>query len=271
MIIFSDLDGTLLDHENYSFEAARPALEAVARSGWPLVFCTSKTRAETEAWREKTGNVHPFIVENGAAVFIPVGYFRVTFDFDREDGQYAIIELGTRYAALRRFLVEARTRIDPAIRGFGDMTVDEIAGLCGFSRAEAEMAARREYDEPFVMAGGEEALGNLEREALLSGLKVIRGGRFYHLIGGSDKGKAVRLLRRLFETERGRVEAVALGDSRNDIDMLAAVDRAVLVQKWNGTYEDNINIPGVIYAPGAGPEGWNRAVMALLDKRQPDR
>lgn len=48
MVVFSDLDGALLDHETYEFDAARPALDRLRRDGVPLVLCTSKTRAEVE-------------------------------------------------------------------------------------------------------------------------------------------------------------------------------------------------------------------------------
>ena len=75
LVVFSDLDGTLLDHDTYSFDAARPALERLRVDGVPLILCTSKTRAEIAPLRRALGNTHPFISENGGAVFIPAGYF----------------------------------------------------------------------------------------------------------------------------------------------------------------------------------------------------
>ena len=35
LVLFSDLDGTLLDHESYSFDAARPALDRLRREDVP--------------------------------------------------------------------------------------------------------------------------------------------------------------------------------------------------------------------------------------------
>ena len=78
-IVFTDLDGTLLDDANYSWEAARPALEELKRRGIPCVLVTSKTRAEVEFWRNRLGNTDPFVVENGAAVFIPKDIFPFKF------------------------------------------------------------------------------------------------------------------------------------------------------------------------------------------------
>ena len=68
LVVFSDLDGTLLDHYTYSFEDARPALGRLRAAGVPLVLCTSKTRAEIAPLRDALRNTHPFISENGGAV-----------------------------------------------------------------------------------------------------------------------------------------------------------------------------------------------------------
>jgi mannosyl-3-phosphoglycerate phosphatase len=263
LVIFSDLDGTLLDYSTYSFEAALPGLELLREHGVPLIFCTSKTRAETELWRRALDNRHPFIVENGGAVYVPFGYFPVDVPSTRSVDLYRVIELGKSYDVLRRVLVEFRERRDPSIRGFGDMTADEIAERCRFTVADAELARQREYDEPFV-GGGEKTLLEFEMEASSYGLRVLKGGRFHHLTGGNDKGKAVRMLLSLFAKTYGAVISAAIGDSKNDESMLAAVDTAVLVQKPDGTHDESVSVPGLLYAQGIGPDGWHKAVKALL-------
>ena len=73
-VIFTDLDGTLLDHHTYSYDAARPALERLRKSEIPLIMVSSKTRIEIEVLRTEIGNREPFIPENGGAIFIPDDY-----------------------------------------------------------------------------------------------------------------------------------------------------------------------------------------------------
>lgn len=262
-LVFTDLDGTLLDHGTYSFEPARLALEALAAAGVPLILCTSKTRAETERWRLALGNAHPFIVENGGAVFVPERYFAFDVGFDRREAGYGILEFGTPYAELRRALDAIRKATGLPLRGFGDMTLEEIADLCGFVREDAELAAKREYDEPFVGAD-DAALAAVVREAEAAGLRVVSGGRFHHLVGGSDKGRAVRALRELYVKSRGPVRTIGLGDSPNDEPMLRAVDVPVLVRKPGGGHVDGLHLAGLVIAPYAGPEGWREAVLGLL-------
>ncbi len=263
LLVFTDLDGTLLDQATYSFEPARPALEALAAAGVPVVLCTSKTRAETERWRRALGNAEPFIVENGGAAFVPEGYFGAGARYDRRDGGYGVLEFGSPYAGLRRALAAIRAGTGLDLRGFGDMSLDEIAALCGFTREDAALAAKREYDEPFVGADPA-ALPAIVRAAAAAGLRVVTGGRFNHLVGGSDKGRAVRALRGLYAAERGPHRAIGLGDSPNDEPMLGAVDVPVLVRRPDGGGVKGLHLPGLVVAPYAGPEGWREAVLGLL-------
>ena len=70
-VVFTDLDGSLLDGETYSFESATQALKALRMRNIPLILVSSKTRAEMEPLRRRLNHRDPFIVENGAAVFVP--------------------------------------------------------------------------------------------------------------------------------------------------------------------------------------------------------
>ncbi len=265
-VIFSDLDGTLLDGETYSFEPARKALETLLETGIPLVFCTSKTRYETERWRSALANVHPFIVENGGAAYVPEGYFGPDAGFDKRDAGYGILEFGRPYPEIRQAFDGIRGSTGLPLRGFGDMTVEEIAECCNLARQDAALAAMRGYDEPFI--GIEEGmLPRVVQEAEARGFQVVSGGRFYHLVGGSDKGRAVRALRSFYEVGWGRVITIGLGDSANDVPMLRAVDIPVLVRRPDGSHLEVVDLPGLIIAPYAGPEGWREAILRILGSK----
>ncbi len=265
LVLFTDLDGTLLD-ERYGFDAARPALALIARLDTPLVICSSKTRPEIELYRKRLDNHHPFISENGGGIFVPRGYFGgdVTIpDCEKtRDGRYETVRLGARYGDLRR-AVEALRSQGHGIRGFGDMAAEEVARLTGLAVKEAAMAKERGFDEPFVFHGGAGEVDTLIEAAQRLGLSVTKG-RIYHLLGHSDKGKAVAILTDLYKQKHGTVVTVGLGDSPNDLSMLRAVHIPVVVQRPDGTYNPTLLVPGVAKARGIGPEGWNSAVMELM-------
>src|SRR5690554_5601326 len=61
MIVFTDLDGTLLDHDSYSWRAAKPAMARLGANGIPLIFNSSKTAAEISELQSRMGLRGPFI------------------------------------------------------------------------------------------------------------------------------------------------------------------------------------------------------------------
>ncbi|HLB03155.1 MAG TPA: HAD hydrolase family protein, partial [Nitrospiria bacterium] len=81
IVIFTDLDGTLLDAATYSWKAAQPALELIKQRAIPLILCSSKNRAEIAAVRRQLDDHDPFISENGGGIFIPDDYFEFYFPF----------------------------------------------------------------------------------------------------------------------------------------------------------------------------------------------
>jgi mannosyl-3-phosphoglycerate phosphatase len=267
-IIFTDLDGSLLDAASYSFDPAKEALSAIRKRGAALILVSSKTRAEMEPLQLRLHLCHPFIVENGGALYVQKGYFPFAVDSATPEGKYEVVALGTPYSCLRAALKEISEDLGCRLRGMGDCSIKEVARLTGLSLGEARLATEREYDEPFVVDGGEVSWDRLVKAAEARKLQCTRGGRFYHLMGSNDKGIASRRLiewyRRLGQEERRNLLTIGIGDSLNDLPMLAAVDYPILVQKPDGSYDPDVQLPHLIRAVGVGPVGWNRSLMDLL-------
>ncbi|MGD2080417.1 MAG: HAD-IIB family hydrolase [Nitrospirota bacterium] len=262
LIIFSDLDETLLERHTYSFAKAKPALKLLKDKDIPLVIVTSKTVAEIEHYRKRLANKHPFVCENGGGVFIPKGYFKDLLGNKVEEREgYQVMTLGTPYAKLRSAIAELGDE-GFAIRGFGDMTPEEIMDITGLTHEEAKLSVQRSFDEPFVCDGCD--TDALKEAIRAKGLRFAEG-RLFHITGDNDKGKAVGILTELYRAKFGQVVTAALGDSPTDVSMLEAVERPIIVQKDDGTYHPSVDVPGLVRSAGAGPEGWNRAVTELID------
>ena len=276
-LVFTDLDGTLLDRLTYSYEPARPALRELRQRQIPLVLASSKTRAELEPIRSQLDNREPFVAENGGAVFVPQGTFNFPLNGAILRGAYQLVEFGTPYAKLRLALTEIARAAGYELRGFGDMSVDEIVNRTGLRPADAVLAKQREYDEPFVIIGplgvGQrdtahiEGLRSVQLEAEARGLRCISGGRFHHLLGLHDKGQACRYLIQCYRRQYGethRFLTIALGDAENDLPMLAEADRPVLVKSAEEGSAVRTELPHVIRTEAAGPIGWNKTILELL-------
>ncbi len=274
-IVFTDLDGSLLDHHGYSHAGATPVLARIRKEGIPLIIVTSKTRAEVEEIRRELGNADPFIVENGGAAFFPQsGPYRFLAAGEEAAG-YRRIQFGRSYGEIRDFLAAFKSEggYRRIIKGFGDLELGDIMALTGLDADRAGAAKRREFSEPFLIAGETDAaaaaacLRELAAEAQRQGFEITRGGRFHHLLGaGQDKGRAAAAT---METMRGlaggRITTVGVGDSENDLTMLAAVDIPVLIPHPHRGFPAGAPA-GAVRATRPGSEGWNEAVGKVLDE-----
>ena len=230
-IIFTDLDGTLLDHHDYNFDAAKPALRVVRQRGIPLILTTSKTLEEVKVINQALENPEPAIVENGCAMCFPLAY-HYPFEITRHEriGDYAVVRNPPSYEQIRQFIKQQRTNHARQLRGFADMSAAEVAESTGLAEYEAENAKQRLCSEPFEWLDTEENFNQFVAAAETAGLRVIRGGRFWHLMGRSSKALALDAMRALFAGEDGGpLTVIALGDSENDVSMLQSADIAVVV------------------------------------------
>ncbi len=242
-IIFSDLDGTLLNHDDYRFDDASEMLEYIKKRQIPLIFTTSKTRKECQILQNKMGLEYPFIIENGAAI-VGVG----------SDDKV----IGVGYEKIREFILGIKDEY--RLKPFCDMSANDVMEWTGFSRDDAMMAKNREFSEPFLI-DDERRLTQLEKIAEQEGLKILKGGRFYHLVGiNQDKGVAVK---KCIELIGKNARSVGLGDNYNDIDMLRVVDIPILIPHHQNRFID-LELDGLIRADFMGAKGWNEALKKVL-------
>ncbi len=175
-----------------------------------------------------------------------------------------MIRLGTAYARLRVALADLRRELGVAVTGFGDLTAAAVADLTGLPLAEAELARRREFDEPFVFDNPQEPREDEFLRAIDDRGLHWTQGQFFHILGDNDKGRAVRLVTEIYRRERQVLTTIGLGDAANDLPLLEAVDVPVLVQREDGSHLEGVRSPRLVLADGVGPVGWNRAILGLV-------
>ncbi|MGN8197166.1 HAD-IIB family hydrolase [Salinisphaera sp. RV14] len=264
-VVFTDLDATLLDHDSYDWSPAAGALAALAARDVPVCLCTSKTAAEIRVLRRALGNSAPFAAENGGVVAVPRGYFAPEGASDPDD--LVITTLGADRDKLRELAVALRQSEGYRYTGFGDMSVGQVAAATGLDREAAAAAKARDASEPLLWQDSEAAERDFAARAEAAGFTTRRGGRFVHLLGRADKGDALNWLRRRFAAACGPILAIALGDSANDADMLAAADIGYWVARPDGSYQAPAT-GRIRHAPGIGPAGWAAAIQALIDNKE---
>jgi len=265
-IFFTDLDGTLLDHRTYDYFPALPALARLKEKQIPLVFCTSKTAAEMIPFRTEIKNEDPFIVENGGGIYIPKSYFATLPVESRKRNHFLVISRGLPYIQLQKILARISGECGLTVQSFDQLTATELVERSGLSLEQAQRSLQREFDLPFSIVSPHPNRSQLEEKVQQLGLKLIQGGRFFHLSSNSEKGEAVAQLIGLYQANRGGpVRSMGLGDSRNDLRMLEEVDIPVIIPNPHSIAPLADEFPGGHRAHTPGPKGWNDAVLSLLE------
>jgi len=262
-VVFSDVDRIGVDPDAASFAAVPAALAVLARHQVAFVLCSSKTRAELEWIQQALGIRHPFIAENGAAVFVPPGYFPFGVPDTRDVAGYETVEFGSPYGHVVETLHGNAKRLRVEIIGFSDMSVEEVATDCGLPLMQARLAKLREYDEPFRVLDADLRLRKRLIKALLArGLGCTNDGRYEHVGAPVDRGVGVGLLCALYGKAFGAVSTVGLGQTLNDVPMLRRVDAPFVVR----TEEVGASLHLVTSVPTAkltGGVGWVESILEV--------
>ena len=264
-VIFTDIDGTLIDLATYSYAPSADAVARLVAAGVPVVLCSSKTRAEQEPLRRALGIPDPFIVENGSAMVAPSGYF----DFDLSSAglapdQPGELVLGVAAARIRQALAAIRRSTGLPLVGYADLSDEDVAVVTGLAVDAARRARQRDYSETIVSPMSSADLAALQEALRAYGLAVAHGGRFHTVSGAaSDKGVAVRRCAELLRRKLGAIVTIGVGDSANDLPLLAAVDRPYLVRRPAGDWCDVGDLAATRLA-GVGPHGWREMAQDVL-------
>ena len=262
-LVFTDLDGTLLDHHTYDFAHALSAISLLNKRSIPWVLNTSKTLAELVDLRISLNNHHPTIVENGGGIAIPPDYPLGDATCDGLSHGFQLKTIGADRTGILDTLSELHHNF--VFTGFNDMSVAELVNVTGLSSVQAEQAMERKFSEPILWQDTQQKLDEFTELLATRSLRLLRGGRFTHVIGNCDKGMAMEWLLSRYREIKPKIKTIALGDGENDIAMLKQADIPVIVRS-------PVNEPPLLPASYKaiitdqfGPKGWNAALLALLN------
>ncbi len=264
-IIFTDLDGTFLNHDDYKYEESKEALEIIRESNITIVFTTSKTKAEVELLQKELNIREPFIVENGAALFIPKQYKNFDFSFlPSFDEKYYYLKLGLSYDEILKFFNLIKKEF--FIEGFSSLTIDTLCSLTNLKKEQILLSKQRDFTEPFILEN-EKDLQKIQKEASKYNIKITKGGRFFHMIGkNQDKGLAVKKCIEIFEkVEEKKLYSIALGDGKNDIPMFENVDLAIIIKNHLGLYVQT-DLKNSLKSTYKGSKGFKEMILKCLKK-----
>jgi len=243
-IIFSDLDGTLLDHKTYTFDPALEALSIIKSRQIPLILSSSKTRAEIERIQSHLTLKDPFIFENGSGVF-----------YDNQ-----VVSFGIN-------LTEIHNKITPLQKNFNFncyslLTIKQAIHYTGLTEEEAKLSQQRQFSEPIIWLDDDERKNDFLEKIHQLGLNATQGGRFLTISSHHDKAKALKWIKNSLENDyQTKFISIALGDGENDISMINACDIKILIKNNN----EHLQRSDWVLSEMCGPSGWNQEIMKVLN------
>ena len=272
-LIFTALEGALVDSRSDSFAGAEEALSELERRKIAFVLLTSRTREEIEPIRRKLGHNHPFVTENGGGIFFPDGYFSLRIPGAVRTARYLSIAQGRPYAEVCEALDEIAEECAVGVAGFHHMSVREIAENTGLRPRSAELARAREFDEQFYFTSADEkAIARFVETARERGFDTRRGPTFWHISAKCDAARAVRTLSQLFrEATHIKLRLVGIGGGQEDLPWLRAVDQPILLPNSQEAArpsepppKDDGRTRAIVMGDTPGPAGWNKAVLDII-------
>lgn len=260
IVVFADPDGTLLEHGRDPCLSACDALTLLADHDVPIVLCSSRTRAELALIQQKLHLRHPFVSENGGAVFLPRGSLAAQLP------GYEVLAFGGPHQHVVATLQRTVAALQIKVRTFSDMSVGEVADACGVSLAEARLAQLRDYDEPFRILDPDPAVSSRLLTALRrAGLRCFTGELFHHVTSGTDIRRAVRLLKTVYREQSGSVLTIGISDGRGDYSLLHEVDIPIVVLNHAvNTARLLSKVPMARVTSNAGSRGWEEAIFSAV-------
>ena len=249
-IVFTDLDGTLLNHDDYAYKTVITTIKQLKDQGIPVILNSSKTLSELVAWRGKLNLSTPLIAENGGVVLMTT-----------PQGEVKHL-IGKHYQIICNTLQLMRQQYGWKFIGFNDWSAQEVKTNTGLSFQESIMAKERSVTEPILWQDSEENLTRFKKKLAEFDLILKKGGRFYHVMAKHDKADAMNfILSTLEHPKQKSIQTIVLGDGENDLSMLNAADMAAVLPAASG---QSLQVANAYYSKQNAPHGWVEAIESIL-------
>jgi predicted mannosyl-3-phosphoglycerate phosphatase (HAD superfamily) len=182
---------------------------ALDHRGIPAVWLTSRSRLQFDEPRRKLGHTHPFIAEDGCAVYLPEDYFHLRPESTLSRlqktstvrlGRFTCIPVAAALPAASEALEALSEETSVPIVTLRSLSPRELAQNTGLPQREAELARQRDFDDIFFFAGAsEEEITRFLAEGRLSKLTFRQNGILWSAAIGPSIQRCIRDLAKLYD------------------------------------------------------------------------
>ena len=267
LLIFTDIDGTFIDNDTFDEGLNTKTVSELEQAQHLVVFNTSKTFDEVNYFQKKIKTSLSFICETGGGIYLANDHLRTT---ESSRGAYHVLYESRKineYKDQIKFEINKDYRED--LTFFDNLSVEEQSSLSGLSGHDLELASRRDFSILIKWKSTKSKYDEFKLFLKKFKLNLITGGRFSHICSEHDKGKATKLFidqtKNFFK--KSNIVTVAIGDSKNDYEMLDIVDFPCIVKSPNNyLLQDSLNSKNITFSDNQAPTGWIECIEKVVTK-----
>ena len=257
LIIFTDLDGSLLHRETFKFDPIKDYIKDLINNEIIIIPNSSKTEKEIEKFNEELGVELPYISENGSLIS---GLNLINSNFPNK-----IILSREKEELLEIFNLKVPEKIKNKCLLISKLDKKKQEKIFGQKDDRLNDVLSRKYTLPFLFNGEKKDKNRLIKILSSNSLTLQEGGRVLNLCDNVNKVKSMNKVIKILKKTKNKIKTIAVGDNYNDLDMLKNCDIPCLV--FNDQFKlDQINIDNLIFSNKPSPEGWADVIKMALAK-----
>ena len=258
ILIFTDLDGSLLDKETFKFDVIKDYFKELVRNGIIIIPNSSKSEAELLDFNEQNNLDLSFITENGSSIH---GLNKIHQNLpDKIIISRTIDEIRNIYE--ENISLDFKNKTTHIL----ELEIEVQQKILGLPLDKIKLAIKRDHSLPIKFNGTEIEKYEFTKILKNSGLTIQTGGRIMNVCDNVNKSiamsKALQLIRKQLDDE---IITIGVGDNENDIEMIKQTDYPCLVQ--NDNFDSSlINIDNLIKSSEPSPLGWADVIKTAIQK-----
>jgi HAD-superfamily hydrolase, subfamily IIB len=258
ILIFTDLDGTLLNRDTFKFDSIKVFLNKLKNKNIIIIPNSSKTEDEIIEFNKEANFKFPFISENGSIIH--------NLNFLSGELPDKIILAKKVHEIQNIFDKNINQDLKSKCKVISNLTLQEQIQIFGLPENKLKQVFKRTCTIPIKFEGNNKEKLLLKNILLEIGLDFKDGGRVLNLGDRINKADAMKKIIFILKNKfKSKPKTIAVGDNHNDIEMLKISDIPCLVKNDKFINKD-LQIKNLIISKQTAPEGWVEIVKLALEK-----
>jgi mannosyl-3-phosphoglycerate phosphatase len=258
IIIFTDLDGSLLDKDTFKFDEIEDYFKDLISEGIKIIPNSSKTEAELLDFNKQHNLNLPFISENGSSIH------GLNLIHKELPNKISISRPAHQIISIYNEIIP--DNLNQKINFILKLKHEEQEKIFGLPSNKMMLATKRNYSLPIQFMGNEIEKNEFFKIINDVGLTVQTGGRIMNICDNVNKSQAMTKALRLISKELDdEIITIGVGDNENDIEMIKQSNYPCLVKNDNFN-SSLINIDDLIKSSEPSPRGWSDVIKTAIQK-----